>query len=182
MLIPISPVANLCCNRGAAGVARSTQGALAAKAATQTIPIVFMQAADPVRIGLVDSLNRPGGNVTGINLMWAELAGKRCRAANDLYQLAIYALSKNTGIPRATILYPTMTTDAVDQVVLLNDPIFGHKRAEITLRPVNLVKLEKLVRPRQGPIVARHRRQFARTLVFGSKPEAQFALLGNPAS
>src|SRR5262249_38183585 len=37
----------------------------------------FMQAADPVRIGLVDSLNRPGGNVTGVNLMWAEVAGKR---------------------------------------------------------------------------------------------------------
>ena len=55
----------------------STQGALAAKAATQTIPIVFMQAADPIRIRLVDSLNRPGGNVTGIHLMWAEMAGKR---------------------------------------------------------------------------------------------------------
>jgi putative ABC transport system substrate-binding protein len=55
----------------------STQGALAAKAATQTIPIVFMQAADPVGIGLVDSVNRPGGNVTGINLMSAEMTGKR---------------------------------------------------------------------------------------------------------
>jgi len=58
-------------------VALSTTAALAAKNATKTIPIVFSSGGDPVAVGLVDSLARPGGNLTGFSNISSELAGKR---------------------------------------------------------------------------------------------------------
>jgi putative tryptophan/tyrosine transport system substrate-binding protein len=62
----------------------SPVSALAAKSATTTIPIVFMNAVDPVGIGLVASFNRPGGNVTGATLLSAELVAKRLGILRDL--------------------------------------------------------------------------------------------------
>jgi putative tryptophan/tyrosine transport system substrate-binding protein len=105
--------ADLVRRRVAVIAAMQTSSALAAKAATSSIPIVFESAGDPVQAGLVLSLNRPGGNVTGISNMNVELGAKRLGFLHELLPRATrFAVLVNPNDPTAEIVIKDTRTAA----------------------------------------------------------------------
>jgi len=103
----------------------SNPAALAAKAATTTIPIVFGVGADPIELGLVASVARPGGNATGINFFVADIAAKRLGLLHDLVpkavRIAVLINPANASTAEATLRDMPEAARAIGlQIVLLN--------------------------------------------------------------
>jgi len=107
-----------------------TQVAPAAKAATATIPIVFGVAEDPVRLGLVASLARPGGNATGVNSFAQELGAKRLRLLHDLVpkaaRVAVLVNPANASSAKTTLQDVQQVAPALGlQIQILNASTIG---------------------------------------------------------
>ena len=103
----------------------TTSGALAAKATTTTIPIVFSIGDDPVKHGLVASLSRPGGNVTGINFFSSEVTAKRLGLLRELLpkaaRIGVLVNPTNVEITERTVKDVNAAADALGlQIQVLN--------------------------------------------------------------
>ncbi|MGZ8531875.1 MAG: ABC transporter substrate-binding protein, partial [Candidatus Binatia bacterium] len=87
--------------------------ALAANAATKSIPIVMAAAADPIGAGLIDSLARPGGNITGLTTIASELSGKRLELFKEAFPgLSLVAVLFNPNEPGSAIAFKEMEVAA----------------------------------------------------------------------
>jgi putative tryptophan/tyrosine transport system substrate-binding protein len=139
----------------------SATAALAAKAATSTIPIVFSVGSDPVKLGLVDSLNRPGGNITGVNYYSQDLGTKRLGLLRELMpagadvvvlvnakspitdtaltdlQAAASAVGQQLSVLHASnnqeiyAAFPAMAQRRNPALMIVTDPLFTSRRVQL---------------------------------------------------
>jgi putative ABC transport system substrate-binding protein len=101
----------------------TTPGNLAAKAATSAIPIVMVSVADPIGVGLVANLARPGGNITGVTNIGAELAGKRIEILKEIVPIASKIAVLINPDDQNAALQMTSAGSAVDKLAIQLDPV-----------------------------------------------------------
>ena len=143
-------------------VAAGTLAPLAAKQATATIPIVMTTAGDPLGNGLVASLARPGGNVTGMSLMVPDLGAKRLELLKELLpRLSRVAVLWNAANPYSALVYKetqaggrTLGIDVQSLDVRGPDDFDGTFEAARRLRPDALITVE-------DPLTASYRKHIA---------------------
>jgi putative ABC transport system substrate-binding protein len=149
-------------SRRVAVIATFAQGASVAKAATTTIPVVFVFNEDPVRLGLVASLARPGGNLTGVNFFSAELSAKRLEILRELVPRAnrvavlvnptnptteptlrdLETAARGMGLQiqvfnaatssEVNAVFATFVRERPDALFVAGDPFFNGRRAQLT--------------------------------------------------
>jgi len=132
--------------RQVAVIVANTPANLTAKNATNSVPIVFTTAADPVQIGLVSNLNRPGGNVTGVTQLDAALGPKRLEVAHELVPAATsIALLLNTGDPIRTEHLLKEAQEAATRMQLELHVQHAHNDAEIEAAFANFAQSKERV-------------------------------------
>jgi len=133
-------------HRQVAVIVANTPANLAAKKATDVVPIVFTTAADPVQIGLVSSMNRPGGNVTGVTQLDAALGAKRVELAHELVPDArSIALLLNIGDASRADRLLKEAEDAVKRLQLELHAKRAHSDAEIESAIADFAKSKERV-------------------------------------
>jgi putative ABC transport system substrate-binding protein len=127
-------------------VATTTPGALAAKAATASIPIVFETAGDPVTLGLVASMNRPGSNLTGITQWNSELVPKRFGLLHELIPTATIGFLVNQKDPRAESQAKDMqeAARALGQQIHIND-VNGESEFDAVFAKLNELRVGAVI-------------------------------------
>src|SRR5215472_6421250 len=129
--------------------------ALAAKAATATIPIVFSIGGDPIRVGLVGNLNRPGGNITGVNFFQSDIGAKRLGLMHEL-------------LPKATVIGILVNPTFTDAEAEIRDANEAAVRLGLQTHIVEARTVDEFDLPLQTWLNKRPRRFFWRTMRFFS--------------
>jgi len=165
-------------------VAHSTPGARAAKQATSTIPIVVCAVADPVDVGLVASLARPGGNLTGLTFFLAEICAKRVELIKEaIPNLTRVAVIINPGnVSHSIVLELMQQTAAALGVELVPVEVKTHDDIAAAIAGVATRSASALVAI-EDPLVISNARQIAdfalqnRLPLIGFKPQAEASAL-----